>query len=177
MILRPARTLPNQEAGTTAIRAYVAFMMAFTGRGLAAASRVDDVVRAEIAGLPSGFTFEMGVLPSGPTLRLRRTDEGTFVEEPVTGERPELGIRFKHLRHAFVSLTFQEPTSRSNADDRILIDGDPALAMRMQRILDRFLFLTLPEAIARKALQRLPDVGFLDKARAIARLTQEMVLP
>jgi hypothetical protein len=159
---------------TPAIRAYVAFMMAFTARGLCAASRVDDVVRGEAAGLPAGFSFEMGALPNGPTIRLRRAADGTFVEEPAGGERPHLGIRFKHLRHAFVSLTFQESTSRSFADDRMLIDGDPVLAVRMQRILDRFLFLTLPALVAVKALKRMPDVGPLDKARAVARLGAEM---
>lgn len=173
MILRPARVMPET---TPAIRAYVAFMMAFIARGLCAASRVDEVAKADVAGLPRGFTFEMGVLPNGPTLRLRRTDEGTLVEEEVTGERPELGIRFKHLRHALVSFTFQESTARSFADDRMLIDGDPALAMRMQRILDRLLFLTLPEAISVKALKRLPKVGALQKARDVARLTKEMVI-
>lgn len=174
MILRPARALPET---TPAIRAYVSFMMAFIARGLCAASRVDDVVREEVEGLPPGFTFEMGVLPNGPTLRLRRTDEGTLVEETVSGERPELGIRFKHLRHAFVSFTFQESTARSFADDRMLVDGDPALAMRMQRILDRLLFLTLPELVAVKALKRLPTTTTLKKARDIARLTKEMVIP
>jgi len=174
MILRPARVLPET---TPAIRAYVAFMMAFITRGLCAASRVDDVVRAEVSGLPEGFTFEMGVLPNGPSLRLRKAEDGTLVPDVIAGERPELGIRFKHLRHALVSFTFQESTARSLADDRMLVDGDPALAMRMQRILDRLLFLTLPEAIAANALKRLPKTTRLDKARAITRLMKEMVTP
>lgn len=174
MLLRPARVLPDT---TPAIRGYVAFMMAFIARGLCALSRVDDVARADVAGLPDGFTFEMGVLPDGPSLRLCKAEDGALVRQEPSDARPELAIRFKHLRHAFVSFTFQESTARSFADDRMLVDGDPALAMRMQRVLDRLLFLTLPQAIAAKALKRMPAVGRLDKARAIARLTKEMVIP
>lgn len=160
----------------TAARAYVAFMMKFIARGLCAASRVDEVVRDELAPLPAGFTFEMSVLPAGPALRLRRTESGTFEALEPSGDRPDLAIRFKHLRHAVASFTFQEPTARSFADDRMVVDGDPALAMRMQRMLDRLLVLTLPGPVAEKALLRVPALKTIDKARSAGRLWKEMVV-
>ncbi|MBI2388720.1 MAG: hypothetical protein HYV09_03800 [Deltaproteobacteria bacterium] len=160
-----------------AARAYVAFMMKFIARGLCAASRVDEVVRQELSPLPAGFTFEMSVLPAGPALRLRKRDDGTFVSGEPADARPDLAIRFKHLRHAMASFTFQEPTARSFADDRMVVDGDPALAMRMQRMLDRLLVLTLPHRVAEKALLRVPDLKTVDKARAAGRLWKEMVAP
>lgn len=158
------------NAETQVLRAYVTGMMAFLGRALAAASRVDEVVRDEVSGYPVGFTFEMGVLPSGPATRVRKRADGTLERVESTAERPHLAIRFKHLRHAFVSLTFQEGTARSLADDRFLVDGDPAWAMRMQRILDRILVLTLPRPVASRALKRYPALSTRARAAATSRL-------
>ncbi len=155
---------------TRVLRGYVGAMMAFLGRALAASSRVDDVVREEVAGFPVGFTFEMSVLPSGPATRVRKREDGTLERVEHGHERPHLAIRFKHLRHAVVTLTFRETTARALADDRFVVDGDPAWAMRMQRILDRILVLSLPRAIASRALERYPSIPVRARAAATSRL-------
>jgi hypothetical protein len=157
---------------TSAIRAFVSFMMKFIARGLCAASVVDPVAREELAAFPEGFAFEMGVLPDGPSLRLRKQN-GVLV--PADGGKPDLAIRFKHLRHALVSFTFQESTAQSFASERMLLDGDIPHAMRMQRVLDRLLLLTLPQAIAVKALKRVPALPPREKALAVARLYAQML--
>jgi hypothetical protein len=159
---------------TKAIRAYVSFMMKFIARALCAASAVDPIVREELDAFPEGFTFEMGVLPDGPSLRLKK-------QNGVLGDgdhgKPDLAIRFKHLRHALVSFTFQESVAQSFAAERMVLDGEIPHAMRMQRVLDRLLFLTLPEPIAKKALKRVPTVPVREKATAIARLFGQMLRP
>ena len=157
---------------TRAIRAFVGFMMKFIARGLCAASVVDPVARAELAAFPDGFAFEMGVLPDGPSLRLRKQN-GVLV--PADDAKPDLAIRFKHLRHALVSFTFQESTAQSFASERMLLDGDIPHAMRMQRVLDRLLVLTLPHSIATKALKRVPVIPVREKSVAVARLYAQMI--
>jgi len=157
---------------TTTTRAFVGLMMKFIARGLCAASVVDPVAREELAAFADGFVFEMGVLPDGPSLRLRK-ENGVLV--PADDAKPELAIRFKHLRHALVSFTFQESTAQSFASERMLLDGDIPNAMRMQRVLDRLLVLTLPRAIAEKALKRVPVIPPREKVAAVARLYARMV--
>lgn len=169
-----APALPDEAR---AIRAYLAFMMGFIARGLAAASAVDPVAREELAPFPPGFTFEMGVLPDGPALRLRKGDDGALAPLAPGGPRPDLSIRWKHLRHAFATLTFAESAARSLADNRMIVDGDLASAMRMQRVLDRLLVLTLPAPIARRALKRLPAIRAPQKLADAARLYARMMRP
>lgn len=160
---------------TPAVRAYVAFMMKFVARGLCAASVVDPVVREELAELRDGIVFEMGVLPDGPRLRLRK-ENGVLVTAPDDA-KPDLAFRFKHLRHALVSFTFRESTAQSFASERMVLDGEIPHAMRIQRVLDRLLVLTLPRAIAEKALKRVPSLSRREKATARARLFAQMLRP
>jgi hypothetical protein len=152
-------------------RAFVALMIAFMGRALVAVSSTDDEVRGEIEGFPEGFTFEMKVLPSGPAFRLRKLG-GRFVSEPggTRQARPTLAIQFKHLRHAARVLSFVESTPAAFANDRLVIDGDVAFAMRMQRILDRMQSILLPHAIAARALKQAPELPLGGHAIAAARL-------
>jgi hypothetical protein len=148
--------------------AFVSAMLAFMGRALLAVSTTDDEVRREIEGFPEGFTFEMKVLPSGPSFRLRK-HEGRFVADEG-GSRPMLAIQFKHLRHAARVVSFVESTPAAFANDRLVVDGDVAFAMRMQRILDRMQTILLPHAIAARALKDAPALPFRDHAIAAAKL-------
>jgi len=134
---------------TSVVRGYVAALMAILGRGLVSLGGADAVAREEIHGFPDGFTFEMKVLPSGPGFRVRKEGDG-FV--PDRGEeRPALSIGFKHLRHAFRVTTLLDDTPRAIADDRLVIDGELALAMRINRVIDRMLRLLLPRAFGTTA--------------------------
>ncbi len=151
-----------------ATRAFVALMMAFMGRALVAVSSTDDEVRAEIEGFPEGFNFEMKVLPAGPRFRLRKL-AGRFVPD-AAATRPTLAIQFKHLRHAARVLSFVECTPAAFANDRLVVDGDVAFAMRMQRILDRMQSILLPHAIAARALKRAPALPLAGHAVAAAKL-------
>jgi hypothetical protein len=154
-------------------RAFVALMIAFMGRALVAVSSTDDDARGEIEGFPEGFTFEMKVLPSGPAFRLRKA-EGRFVLDDGRA-RPTLAIQFKHLRHAARVLSFVESTPAAFANDRLVVDGDVAFAMRMQRILDRMQSILLPHAIAARALKRAPSLPLGGHAVAAARLYGKIV--
>ena len=112
--------MSKESLGYNAQKAYVATMMQIVGRGLAATSRVDAAVQAELAAFPAGYQICMTVHPSGPSFFLRMQDGGvaSLVSAPVG--KPDLTIRFKHLSHAFLVFSFQEGTAQAFANDRMI---------------------------------------------------------
>lgn len=151
--------LPNRirPMAQQARRLYVQIMMQVVGRSLQAISEVDDEVKSECAALPADFIFEMAVMPNGPALVIGRQKDGALrylgAKPPRT---PDLSIRFKHLAHAFLVLSFQEKTSEAFANDRMLVDGDLGHALRMTRILNRLEIYILPKLLAERAVKSYP---------------------
>lgn len=145
-------------------RRYVALMMDVIGRSLEAASQVDKVIRNEVAHLPDRLMFEMRVLPTGPALVMVKTEDGHL--RYLGGRAPrkaDVAVKFKHLQHAFLVFSFQESTARSFANDRVLLDGEIAYAMKLVRCLNRMESLILPKVIAERALKRYPELPLLQK--------------
>lgn len=151
--------LPNRmrPMARQARRLYVQIMMQVVGRSLAAISEVDRDVNAEIEALPDDFLFEMTVMPQGPALVIRKQAGGglRYLGEK-SPEKPDLSIRFKHLAHAFLVLSFQEKTSEAFANDRMLVDGDLGHALRMTRVLNQLESYILPRLLAQRAVKEYP---------------------
>jgi hypothetical protein len=72
-------------------------------------------------------------------------------------------VIFKHLRHAFLVFSFQEGTARAFANDRMFVDGQVSVAVRIVRVLDRMEAVILPKFVARRALKRYPRIALADK--------------
>ena len=90
-------------------RLYVGFMMWLIGRLLEASSRTDRVIQNEAEALPDGFGFSMTVMPGGPGFVVQKQPDGTFYCKRGRDElEADLVISFKHVRHAFLILSFQE---------------------------------------------------------------------
>jgi hypothetical protein len=161
--LSPARPAPWLR------RAYVALMMAVIGRSLVAITRVDPKARSELAPLAAGFVFRMTVLPDGPAFAVERTADGVFALVKDSTRRADLTVIFKHLRHAFLVFSFQEGTARAFANDRMFVDGQVAVAVRIVRVLDRMEAVILPKFVARRALKRYPRIALADKLALAAK--------
>jgi len=162
-------------------RPYVALMMEVIGRGLEAASQVDTVIQREVAKLPADFVFEMRVLPAGPSFAMEKTGTGGLRYLPdLDGRTPDVALKFKHLQHAFLVVSFQEGTARAFANDRLLLDGEIGYAMKLVRCLNRMESLILPRFVAQKALKRYPHLSLLEKlqggSRIYTRLVKNLVL-
>ena len=143
---------------------YVNIMIWLIGRLLEAASRVDHVIQRELKGLPDDFAYTMGVIPNGPEFTVRKLDDGTlYCQRRKDAFSADLAVSFKHVRHAFLILSFQESTARSFANDRMLLNGEINLAMIMVRCLDRMESLVLPKFIARRAVKRYPSISLKEK--------------
>lgn len=147
-----------QPVVSRARRLYVELMFQVMGRALQAISEVDDKVQREARGLPEGFLFEMMVMPDGARLIVEHTTNGQLHYHGDMAPGPvDVTIRFKHLTHAFLVLSFQEKTSVAFANDRMLVDGDVSYAVRMTRILNRLEAFILPRVLARRAVKEYPE--------------------
>ncbi len=149
-------------------RIYVAVVLWFIGRAMAAMSTTDPVLRVELAGLPDEFGFLLsapGCYALSLCYRREQDAQGRISATacPVVTER--LQIRFKHPAHAFRMLAFQESIAASFARERMTVDGDIARAMVMVRCLNRVACMTLPAPIAKRLVKQyrgpapLPKLG------------------
>ncbi|MFC4258825.1 SCP2 sterol-binding domain-containing protein [Marinobacter lacisalsi] len=155
----------TRSAAVRARRHYVQAMFRFMGHGLEAISQADRKVIEDVRVLPKGFIFQMMVLPSGPSLVLEHTGEGKLrYLGPDYDGKVDLSIRFKHMAHAFLVLSFQEKTTEAFANDRMVVDGDISLGVRMTRVLNRMEAIILPRLVASRAVKEYPDdLGLLEK--------------
>ena len=156
---------------------YVGIMIWFIGRLLEAASKVDKVIQQEIVALPMAFAFSMGILPRGPVFTVQKQLDGTlYCARKNDTMAPDLAISFKHVKHAFLILSFQESTARSFANDRMLLDGDLNLAMIVVRCLDRMECLVLPRFIAVRAVKRYPSISLGQKINLATRIYLQLLV-
>ena len=157
-------------------RPYVAFMMGVIGRALQAASEVDPIIQNEVKRLPADFMFDMRALPSGPAFVMQKKGQTGLVF--LGGEAPrkvDVSLKFKHLNHAFLVLSFQEGTAQAFANDRLLVDGEISDTMKLVRCLNRMESLILPKVIAEKALKRYPELAIKQKLTEGGRIYKQVV--
>lgn len=167
MEIRPFQTLTLR-----ARRFYVGAMFQVMGRALQAMTEVDGEACRETRQLPPGFLFEMRVLPSGPVMVVEHTKDGRLRFLGTDAPRPiNLSIQFKHMVHAFRVVSFQEKTAIAFANERMLVDGDIAYAVRMTRVLNRLETFILPRFLAVRAVKQYPrSLGFVEKTAGAARI-------
>jgi len=66
--------------------------------------------------------------------------------------------------------SFQESTPRAFANQRMVTQGDPALAMRFTRCLNRVQAVSLPRFVVERALKAVPPISMGEKLSVGARL-------
>ncbi|USE36362.1 hypothetical protein [Endozoicomonas sp. SCSIO W0465] len=144
-------------------RWYVRFMLAFIGHGLAMACRTDRLIQKEIAALPDDFTFSMRVMPRGPALSMKKSEGRIKLRRKNGSSRPDVDIQFKHLAHAYHTLSFQEGTTEAFARERMVVDGDLPSSMKLVRCFERLEVITLPRFIGRNIMRHYPDISLKEK--------------
>lgn len=164
-----AQKLAEHGATYAAQRAYVIGLLTLSGRLLVAASYADPEIQRELSGMPEGLVVGFSVLgDSGAAMRLCCRN-GRLA--PMPAQHPaDLDIMFKHIRHAFMVLSFQETTPQAFANQRFVTQGDPALSMRFTRCLNRMQLVTLPAALTKRALADAPALSLFEKLSVSAKL-------
>jgi len=162
--------ISKEQLTYEAQKAYVTTMMDVIGRGLAAASQVDEDIQKELSLFPAGYQICMTVYPAGPSFFLRMQDGGVGVKVDAPIGKPDLTIRIKHMAHAFLLLSFQEGTVEAFANDRMVADGNISHSIRLVRCLNKMETLILPKAVATLALKRYDDMPLSEKLRKAIRI-------
>ena len=157
-------------------KAYVRLMMWLVARLLAAASVVDPIVRREVLALPEGFSFTMRVRSGTAGMGLRRDGDRMKPIKAWDREQYPLIFEYKHLTHAFLVLGFVEGTAVAFANDRITVDGNTSIAMKIIRALNRMEVIVLPRFIAKRAVKTYPDIKLMEKLVLASRVYGRLVL-
>ena len=140
-------------------KAYLAVMLWFVGRSIPIAAKIDPDIAREMADLPDGFTFSLGVLPSGPMMIVGKDVSGRtrYLGRNPQKRKIDLALKIKNVEAAFGMFTFQESTSVATARNRLIVDGEVPHACAVVRILDAVEVYLLLKVLARLAVKRYPD--------------------
>ena len=76
----------------------------------------------------------------------------------------------------FLVLGFVEGTAVAFANDRITVDGNTSIAMKIIRALNRMEVIVLPRFIAKRAVKTYPDIKLMEKLVLASRVYGRLVL-
>ncbi len=140
-------------------KAYAFVVLLVVGRGIEAADRVDGEVKDIVRGLPEGFTFSLGVAPSGPWMVIRKEKSGKlrYLGWRRFGKTIELDMAIRNIEAAFRIFTFRESTAQAHNNGRFSVNGNLPNALAIMRIMDIAEIYLLPKIIATLAVKRYPD--------------------
>lgn len=156
-------------------RAYVSTIMSLFSRLIAASSQTDEVIQELIEPLPEGFVACLEVLPAGPRIMLQKKGN-YFISLPSHSSlKPDISIRFKHVTIAYLLFTFQENTATAFANNRMQLDGDTAIAMRIVRCLNRIQAIHLPKILGEKAVKTYPEMLWSRRFKRIRHTAGRMM--
>jgi len=109
-------------------------------------------VRDEVAALPEEFSFRFGVWPDGPSVAFRR--QGDRLKR-ISGKVPvKMNVNLKSIEAAWLLFSFQESTCQSEANGRLIVEGELPHTCTFIRIMDKVEILLLPPFIARRAVKK-----------------------
>ncbi|MDO4223092.1 MAG: hypothetical protein Q4D05_03565 [Acinetobacter sp.] len=139
---------------------YVKALLDIVGRSLVSASQVDAKIQKEIAKFPVGYCFSMNVFSSDLAFYAQVTEQQQLrllSAREAQQQGVDLEIQFKHLNHAFLVLSFQESTAKAFANDRMIVNGDLAYAVKLVRCLNQLESIILPKVLATLAVKEYPN--------------------
>jgi hypothetical protein len=134
-------------------KAVAAVVFAVLGRGLVAAARLDERVRAEAASWPEDTVITLRIAPFGPQVSWR-TRAGVLEYLGGAEVTPSLAVTFKSVDGALPLLVGMKSVLGAFAEHRATVSGDLALAMSFVRclhIVEGYLF---PDLMTRRILPR-----------------------
>ncbi len=166
------REITPKSYGILPQKLYVATMLWFVGRAIQAGAKVDHSIREEFERLPKGFTFSLGVLPSGPNMIVGKDESGNvrYRGGKLEGKKIDLLMKIKNIEAAVMMFSFQESTPESTCNDRLIVDGEVAPACAVVRVLDAVQVYLLPKLLARMAVKRYPAWGLTRKFAGRAKI-------
>ena len=153
-------------------------MMLFLGSAFDVASKYVPELKTEMADWNDGRRFALGVLPSGPSITLEK--QGDLVKFVGRGvHAPQVAFFFKNLDAAVPVFVGLNSTHHGFAQGKIMIQGNLAYAMEVNRAMTLVLAYLFP-VIAFKHLFKAPPklglLGLINKAKVYMTLVPQAVV-
>jgi hypothetical protein len=127
------------------------------GRTLCRAARVDEAVRRELSPLADGLCIRLEIAGYRQGLVLHKQEGRWRCCAPSQAVPHPLRVRFKHPAIAFRALSFRLGINQAFCENRLLVEGDLAVAMHLVRAIEQLQALILPAAIARPLMRHYPS--------------------
>lgn len=115
-------------------------------------------MKKEIEVWNEGRKCGIGVLPKGPAITLQKK-EGRILFIGKGLKDPDVSFLFKNLDAAFMIFTAQMSSHQAVAENRVLVDGNNAYAMEMNRTLAIVQTYLFPKFVVDMIFKRPPKLG------------------
>lgn len=148
-------------------RIYVSIMLFVFGRAFQAAAKSDPSAKKEFESMPDDFMLDLCVEPNGPHMLVGKDEKGRirYYGWNPEGKKVTLYMKIKNLDAAILMFTFQESSCVATARDRLIVDGELAVACGVLRIMDLLEVLLLPKIVAKLGVKRYPKWSQLSPFR------------
>lgn len=110
-------------------------------------------VRQVISQFPHNFTFSLGAWPLGPSVAFMRVGDRLKKIGKNTSNL-DMKVSLKSIEAAWYLFSFQESTCQSEANARLVVDGDLPNTCTFIRLMDKVEILLLPRFIAKRAVKQ-----------------------
>lgn len=138
------------------------------GRAFQSAAKIDPVIRREVAEWKEGFVLVMRVLPSGPSMVLKKVNGQIRHTGAKIPDYADVTINFKNIECAFLVLTPQIGAAQAFAENRLSVAGDLVYAVAFTRCLNVLLTYLYPLSfITKRLLKRIPPMNFIKFGRIV----------
>ena len=128
-------------------------LLSVTGVAFQVASRYVPELRREIAQWRDGFVFTFRVLPDGPFLSIRKDGDRTRALAEYERD-PDIAILCKSLDAGLMCLTGKIGAHTAVVQRRVIIQGNIAEAMKVQRAMTLVQMYVFPGVVLNKILRR-----------------------
>ncbi len=133
--------------------------------------------RKEIESWEEGRRFSLGVLPKGPAITLEK--RGNTIHYLGKGLRsPHITMSFKNYDSALLVLMSVMGSHQAFAENRILVEGDLAKTMEINRVVNIVNANLLPGMVVKKVLKGPPKMtlkNYVNKGKVYAGLVPAVV--
>jgi hypothetical protein len=151
--------------------------LSFLGPAFEVVGRHVPEFRKEIESWEEGRRFALRVLPKGPAITLEKS--GDMIRYLGKGlKSPHITLSFKNYDSALPVLMGIAGSHQAFAENRILVEGDLAKTMEINRVVNIVNAYLLPGIATKKVLKRAPKMtlrDYINKGKVYAGLVPAVV--
>ncbi len=172
------RSLPGFPAFQSGVKhALCSTVLSVLGPAFEVVGRHVPEFRKEIESWEEGRRFSLGVLPKGPSITLeKRGDTIRYLGKGL--KSPHITMSFKNYDSALPVLMSIMGSHQAFAENRILVEGDLAKTMEINRVVNIVNAYLLPGMVVKNVLKMPPEMtlkNYINKGKVYAGLVPAVV--